>query len=97
MASQRQPARAEVLFGNGDPMGAGSPFGMLGRAIRRAAGIHDGEALAARRDKLRARVVAVTSTRSCARASPRSSASSPTCRSPTSTATRCAPRAATRS
>jgi hypothetical protein len=46
----------EVWMGRGDPMSAGSPFGMLAQALRRAAGILDGEALEARRRKLRARV-----------------------------------------
>jgi tetratricopeptide (TPR) repeat protein len=53
---QRQPERAEVLFGGVDPVGAGSPFAMLARMIRRAAGILDGEPLEARREKLAARV-----------------------------------------
>jgi hypothetical protein len=53
---RRQPDGAEVLFGTGDSMGAGSPFAMLGRAIRRAAGIQEGDELAVRRDKLVARV-----------------------------------------
>ncbi|HLK91992.1 MAG TPA: protein kinase [Polyangia bacterium] len=51
---QRQPDRASVLFGGVDAVGAGSPFAVLARAIRRAAGIADGEALEARREKLRA-------------------------------------------
>jgi eukaryotic-like serine/threonine-protein kinase len=53
---QRQPNRGEVLFGNGDSLGAGSPFATLGRAIRRAAGIHEVEAIESKRDKLTARV-----------------------------------------
>jgi tetratricopeptide (TPR) repeat protein len=53
---QRQPDQAEVLFGGVDAVGAGSPFAMLARAIRRAAGIVEGEPLEARREKLRARV-----------------------------------------
>ena len=52
---QRQPDRAEVLFGGVDAVGAGAPFAMLARAIRRAAGIVDGEPLEARREKLAAR------------------------------------------
>jgi tetratricopeptide (TPR) repeat protein len=47
---------AEVLFGQGDPMSAGSAFAMLGHALRRASGIRDDEPLEVRRDKLRARV-----------------------------------------
>jgi hypothetical protein len=46
----------EVWLGRGDPMSAGSPFGMLAQAIRRAAGILEGEPPEARRRKLRARV-----------------------------------------
>src|SRR5439155_26875950 len=53
---QRQPERAEVLFGGVDSVGAGSPFAMLARMIRRAAGILDGEAIEVRREKLAARV-----------------------------------------
>jgi tetratricopeptide (TPR) repeat protein len=53
---QRRPQGAEVLFGVGDSLGAGSPFGMLGRAIRRAAGIKDGEPSEEKRRKLLARV-----------------------------------------
>jgi tRNA A-37 threonylcarbamoyl transferase component Bud32 len=46
----------EIWIGHGDPMGAGSPFGMIAPALRRAAGIAPGEPLAVRRRKLRARV-----------------------------------------
>ena len=53
---QRQPDRAELLFGGVDSVGAGSPFAMLARAIRRTAGIVDGEPLEARQEKLAARV-----------------------------------------
>jgi tetratricopeptide (TPR) repeat protein len=53
---RRQPDHAEVLFGAGDSVGVGSPFAMLGRAVRRAAGIHDGEPIEARRAKLCERV-----------------------------------------
>jgi len=53
---QRQPDRAEILFGGVDSVGAGSPFAMLARAIRRTAGIVDGEPLEARQEKLAARV-----------------------------------------
>ena len=51
-----QPERAEVLFGGVDSVGAGSPFAMLARMIRRAAGILDGEPIETRREKLAARV-----------------------------------------
>jgi hypothetical protein len=47
----------EVWFGRGDPLQAGSTFGMLGPALRRAAGILDGEPVEVRRKKLRARVM----------------------------------------
>ncbi|MEP7123569.1 MAG: protein kinase [Byssovorax sp.] len=40
----------------GDPSSAGSPFGQLGQALRRAAGVLDGEPAEARRRKLLARV-----------------------------------------
>ena len=53
---QRQPDRAEVLFGGVDAVAAGAPFAMLARAIRRAAGIVDGEPIEARREKLATRV-----------------------------------------
>ncbi len=53
---QRQPEHAEVFFGAVDSVGAGSPFAMLARLIRRAAGILDGEPIEARREKLAARV-----------------------------------------
>jgi serine/threonine protein kinase/tetratricopeptide (TPR) repeat protein len=53
---QRRPQRAEVLFGLGDSLGAGSPFGMLGRAIRRMAGIQDAEPPEEKRRKLSLRV-----------------------------------------
>ena len=53
---RRQPDGTEVLFGSGDSLAAGSPFAMLGRAIRRAAGIHEGDGLEDRRGKLIERV-----------------------------------------
>jgi eukaryotic-like serine/threonine-protein kinase len=46
----------EVWFGQGDSMSAGSAFGILARALRRAAGILDGESIEVRRRKLRERV-----------------------------------------
>ncbi len=46
----------EVWFARGDPLGAGSPFGLLAQAIRGAAGVREGEPLPVRRRKLRARV-----------------------------------------
>jgi predicted ATPase len=53
---QRRQQRAEVLFGAGDSLGAGSPFAMLGRALRRLAGIQEGEPLDEQRRKLSLRV-----------------------------------------
>jgi tetratricopeptide (TPR) repeat protein len=52
---EREPD-LELLVGRGDSLGAGSPFGILAPAIRRLAGIVDGESLAVRRQKLRARL-----------------------------------------
>ncbi len=52
-------ARGEAMehwMARGDPGGAGSPFGQLGQALRRAAGVLDGEPIDARRRKLLARV-----------------------------------------
>ena len=53
---RRQPDHTEILFGAGDSLSSGGPFGMLGRALRRSAGIHDSESLDVRRAKLRERV-----------------------------------------
>jgi tetratricopeptide (TPR) repeat protein len=47
-------ARPTVLSGHGDPGSAGSPFGMLAPALRRAAGVLDGEQPVVRRQKIRA-------------------------------------------
>jgi eukaryotic-like serine/threonine-protein kinase len=46
----------EIWIARGDPMSAGSPFGMLAQLVRRAAGILDGEPAAVRARKLRDRV-----------------------------------------
>jgi len=46
----------QIWIGRGDAMSAGSPFGTIAQAIRRAAGVLDGEPLAVRRRKLRARL-----------------------------------------
>lgn len=48
--------RMEIWVGRGDPMRAGSPFGILGLALREAAGISEGEPLDVQQRKLRARV-----------------------------------------
>ncbi len=53
---RQRPERVEIWLGRGDPMSIGSPFGLLAPAIRRAAAMSDGEPLAVRRQKLRARV-----------------------------------------
>ncbi|HEY1551426.1 MAG TPA: protein kinase [Kofleriaceae bacterium] len=52
----------ELWLGRGDPLRAGSPYGILAPALRRAAGIQDGEPLDVRRQKLRARVMRNAST-----------------------------------
>src|SRR5262249_12879629 len=46
----------EVWIARGDPMAMGSPFRMVGAAIRRAANLLDGESLGVRRQKIKARV-----------------------------------------
>ena len=46
----------EVLVGSGDSLSAGAPFGLVASALRRAAGLREGEPLEVRRRKLRARV-----------------------------------------
>jgi eukaryotic-like serine/threonine-protein kinase len=47
---------AEVWMSQGDPMRAGSPFGMIAPAVRRSAGVLEGEPPSLRRRKLRARL-----------------------------------------
>ncbi|APR80966.1 Adenylate cyclase [Minicystis rosea] len=54
-AARRAP-RPTVLLGRGDSISAGSPFGIVADAIRRAADIRDGEPGEIRRRKLSARV-----------------------------------------
>jgi serine/threonine protein kinase len=46
----------QILLGRGDPLTAGSAWGLLGQALRRHAGILDGEEPAVRRTKLARRV-----------------------------------------
>ncbi len=48
--------QVEVLLGRGDPMSAGSPYGLLGQALRRLCGLVEGEPLPVRRAKLAAQV-----------------------------------------
>jgi hypothetical protein len=45
-----------ILLGRGDPMSAGSAYGLLGQALRRLCGILDGEDLATQKSKLARRV-----------------------------------------
>ncbi|APR78317.1 Adenylate cyclase [Minicystis rosea] len=53
---RRRSERVEVLIGSCEGLGAGSAFAIIADLVRRAAGILDGEPLAARQAKLRARV-----------------------------------------
>ncbi|WP_437644157.1 protein kinase domain-containing protein [Sorangium sp. So ce362] len=55
-ALEARSEAAEVWIGRADPMAAGSAFGLLARALRRALGLLDGEPLEARRRKVLARV-----------------------------------------
>jgi tetratricopeptide (TPR) repeat protein len=52
----RRGREVEVWTARGDALAAGSPFGLLGGAVRRAAGIQDGEAIEVQQQKLRARI-----------------------------------------
>ena len=52
----RGTAPLQVWAAQGDPMSAGSPFGMLAQMLRREAGLRQGEPREIRRQKLRARV-----------------------------------------
>ena len=45
-----------VVMARGDPVSAGSPFGLIAPATRRAVGVLEGEPLAVRQHKIRARV-----------------------------------------
>jgi eukaryotic-like serine/threonine-protein kinase len=51
-----RPEPPEIWIGRGDPVSAGSPFSLLGQALRRTAGLLAGEPLPVRQEKLRARV-----------------------------------------
>ncbi|MBK8254642.1 MAG: protein kinase [Polyangiaceae bacterium] len=53
---QAEGGPVQVWFGRGDPMSAGAPFAMLGQAIRRAAGVLEGEPRAVRWQRLHARL-----------------------------------------
>lgn len=52
---ERSPT-VDVWIAAGDPVGAHSPFGLLSRWVRRAAGVSDGDAPPLRAQKLRARL-----------------------------------------
>ncbi|XXX82822.1 protein kinase [Sorangium sp. So ce134] len=56
LAARGEPV--EIWTARGDSMRVGAPFGMLGQIVRRAARLLDGEPIAARRQKLAARVSA---------------------------------------
>lgn len=53
---ERLDAPVTVWSSSGDPMSAGAPYAMISPALKRAAGILDGEPIAERQDKLRKRV-----------------------------------------
>ncbi|WP_437572890.1 protein kinase domain-containing protein [Sorangium sp. So ce542] len=53
---KEQGEGAAIWIGRADPMAAGSPFGLVAQALRRAMGILDGEALEVRRSKVLDRV-----------------------------------------
>ena len=53
---ERTDVAPEVWIARGDPMSAGSPFGMVAQIVRRAVGMRDGEPLEVRRQKIIARV-----------------------------------------
>jgi len=52
----RNKGAVEVFIGRGDPVSMGSPYGILAPAIRRSAGILDGEPIEIRRRRLHARI-----------------------------------------
>ncbi len=54
--ASRRP-EVDLWLAHGDVFGAGSPFGLVGRLLRQAAGIRDGEPLEVRRKKLRSRML----------------------------------------
>jgi len=59
---ERAGERPEIWIGRGDPLRAGTPYGLIAPALRRAAGIRDGEPAEIQRQKLRARVMRNAST-----------------------------------
>ncbi|WP_437585780.1 protein kinase domain-containing protein [Sorangium sp. So ce1000] len=52
----KEQREGEIWIGRADPMAAGSAFGLLAQALRRAMGLLDGEPLEVRRSKVLARV-----------------------------------------
>lgn len=56
VGEERTGKHVEVWLARGDAMSEGSPFSLLARLVRRAAGISAGEQLIARQQKLKARV-----------------------------------------
>ncbi|APR79789.1 Adenylate cyclase [Minicystis rosea] len=54
--AEAAPIRPTILHGRGDAHGAGSPFGMIAPALRRLAGVLDGEPIGVQRRKLWQRV-----------------------------------------
>ncbi|MBI2895872.1 MAG: protein kinase, partial [Deltaproteobacteria bacterium] len=51
-----RPDKPAIWVARGEPVGAGSAFGLAAQAIRRTAGLRDGEPLSVRQQKLRKRV-----------------------------------------
>ena len=51
-----RPEPVEVLLGAGDPLAGASPFAVLGQALRKGAGIDDGDGVEERRRKFAARL-----------------------------------------
>src|SRR6185503_7206775 len=57
LAASGERSSVEIWTGRGDPMKAGSPFGLIAQMLRRACDISDGEPLETRQKKLRTRVL----------------------------------------
>jgi tetratricopeptide (TPR) repeat protein len=53
---RREAKGIEIWVARGDPMSAGSPFGMLAQVVRATAGVVEGETLRTRQAKLSARI-----------------------------------------
>jgi eukaryotic-like serine/threonine-protein kinase len=54
--AEQRASPPSVLFARGDPVGRGSPFGLVARAVKGACGVFDGEPPATQQQKLAARV-----------------------------------------